>query len=120
MNPSSTVTSRPASPLVQQMTEQFARKLRERFGERVLSIRLFGSYAKGGAHENSDIDVAVVLDRLDWPTKREVIDIAVEVEEPWDFAISLMPATFDRATYELWREQERALVLDIEREGIPL
>jgi predicted nucleotidyltransferase len=102
------------------MTEQFAQNLRERFGERVLSIRLFGSYARGGAHEHSDIDVAVVFDRLDWPTKREAIELAVDVEEKWDFAISLMPTTFDRQTYELWREQERALVRDIETEGIPL
>ena len=104
---------------MREMTRQFAAKLRDRFGERVLSIRLFGSYAKGGAHEHSDIDVAVVLDRLDWPTKREAIELALDVEQDWDFAISLMPATFDRETYELWREQERALVLDIENEGIP-
>ncbi|HUP25495.1 MAG TPA: nucleotidyltransferase domain-containing protein [Thermoanaerobaculia bacterium] len=111
---------RPASPLVRQMTEQFAAKLRERFGERVLSIRLFGSFAKGGAHEHSDIDVAVVFDRLDWPTKREAIELAIDVEQESGFAISLMPTVFDRAKYELWREQERALVRDIENEGIPL
>ena len=102
------------------MTTSFAAKVRERFGDRVLSIRLFGSYAKGGAHEHSDIDVAVVLDRLDWPTKREIVELAVDVDEEWDFAVGLMPTVFDRATYELWREQERALVLDIENEGIPL
>lgn len=102
------------------MTGQYARKLRERFGERVLSIRLFGSYSKGGAHEHSDIDVAVVFDRVDWPTRREAIELAVDVEEMWDFAIRLMPTTFDRATYELWRAQERALVTDIETDGIPL
>jgi predicted nucleotidyltransferase len=120
MSSAPATASRPASPLVRLMTEQFAGKLRERFGDRVLSIRLFGSYAKGGAHEHSDIDVAVVVDHLDWPTKSEIIELAIDVEEAHGFAISVMPTVFDRARWELWRHQERALVRDIENEGIPL
>jgi predicted nucleotidyltransferase len=41
----------------------FADLVRKDFDVR--SILLFGSYARGTAHEYSDIDVAVVLDKLD-------------------------------------------------------
>ena len=31
----------------------------------VAGVVLYGSYARGAAHEDSDIDVAVIMDRLD-------------------------------------------------------
>ncbi len=37
---------------------------RSAFGDRLLYIGLQGSYLRGEAHENSDIDVMVILDRL--------------------------------------------------------
>jgi predicted nucleotidyltransferase len=77
----------PPVPLVQTVVARFAREPRQRYGAAVREVRLFGSFARGGAHEDSDVDVAVVL---------------------------------DQETYERWRAQERRLVMDIEREGVPL
>ena len=37
---------------------------RSAFGERLLYIGLQGSWLRGEAHENSDIDIMVILDRL--------------------------------------------------------
>lgn len=96
----------------------FVRELRRRFGAAVVEVRLFGSLARGEAHEESDVDVAVVLERLDWETRRQVIDLATDAGLPYDLRIS--PTLFDRETYERWRRHERALVMDIEREGVPL
>ena len=97
---------------------RFAKELRRRYGTAVLDVRLFGSFARAEAHEDSDVDVAVVLDRADWNTRRDVIDLATDVGLPSDLLIS--PTIFDRETYERWREQERPLVMDIERDGVPL
>jgi len=97
---------------------QFAGELRRRFGEAVIEVRLFGSFARSEAYEESDVDVAVVLAHADWNTRREVIDLATDVGLPLDLLIS--PTVFDRETYERWREQERPLVMDIEREGVSL
>lgn len=92
--------------------------MRERFGEAVVGLRLFGSYAQARAHEDSDVDVAVVLEQADWQTRKEVIDLATDTGLEHDLLLS--PAIFERSTYERWLEQERPLVMDIEREGVAL
>jgi len=104
--------------LARTAASRFAQELRGRFGEAVIDVRLFGSFARGEAGEESDVDVAVVLERADWTTRRDVIDLATDIGLPLDLRIS--PTVFDRETYALWRAQERPLVADIEREGIPL
>lgn len=106
------------SPALVETVARFARALRERFGESVSAVRLFGSFARGEAHEESDVDVAVVLEHADWRTRCEVIDLATDIGLAVDICIS--PAIFDRATFERWRQQERPLVMDIERDGVPL
>lgn len=110
------VTAPPS--LVRSVAARFAQELRRRYGDAVLDVRLFGSFARGGADEASDVDVAVVLESVDWKTRRDVIDLATDTGLPHQLLLS--PTVFDRKTYETWRRQERALVLDIEREGIPL
>ena len=49
---------------------------RAAFGERLLYVGLQGSYLRGEAHENSDIDVMVILDRFsvqDMDQYREIL-----------------------------------------------
>lgn len=108
----------PVATVIDTALAQFAGELRRRFGEAVVDVRLFGSFARSEAHEESDVDVAVVLEGADWSTRLEVIDLATDVGLPFDLLIS--PTIFDRKTYERWRQQERPLVMDIERDGVPL
>jgi predicted nucleotidyltransferase len=42
-----------------------AEELRELYGERLKQVLLFGSWARGDAHPESDIDLLVVLDRIE-------------------------------------------------------
>jgi predicted nucleotidyltransferase len=96
--------------------------LRERLvgllGPDLLALWLFGSFARAAAHEESDVDVAIVVTELDHARWRAIIDCGADVSLAHDLVIS--PMVFDRATYAHWRRQERPLVMDIEREGIPL
>ncbi len=39
----------------------FVDRLRQRYGDNLLRVRLFGSKARGDAHEESDFDLLVVL-----------------------------------------------------------
>ena len=81
-------------------------------------MRLFGSFARGRANEESDIDLAVVLQTVDWPTRGRVVDIATDVGLAHDVVLS--PTLFDRSTFQRWLDQDRPLVRDIESEGVEL
>ena len=97
---------------------QLAGALRERYRDTLLDVRLFGSCARGEMREDSDVDVAVVLERIDWRTKCDVIDLSTDIGLAHDVLLS--PTVLDRATFERWRAQERPLVMDIERDGVSL
>ena len=84
----------------------------------MIEIRLFGSHARATAHEESDVDVAVVLNRAGWKIRSDIMDLASDIGLEHDLTLS--PTVFDAETYERWRVQDRALVRDIEHEGIRL
>jgi predicted nucleotidyltransferase len=92
------------------------RELASSLGETPIDVRLFGSYARADADEDSDVDVLVVLEHVDWATRGRVIDRAADIGLEHDLLLS--PLVVDRATWELWRRQERLLAREIERDGI--
>lgn len=47
--------------------ENFTEKINNSFPERIVFIGIQGSYARGEASENSDIDVVVIFDTLSYP-----------------------------------------------------
>ena len=104
--------------LPRRAAHRFAGALRERYGEALVDVRLFGSCARGEMREDSDVDVAVVLRAVDRRTKRDVIDLASSIGLEHDVLLS--PTVLDQETFERWRAQERLLVIDIEREGLLL
>jgi uncharacterized protein len=98
--------------------EAYAARLRAIFGERLRELRLFGSYARGEAGEDSDIDVLVLVDGLTdleiGVAAGEVAYIAIETGLP----LAPLPMSTDRL--ELLRRSERLLARDLDEEGIPL
>ena len=88
------------------------------FGADLIDMRLFGSYARGHANEESDVDVFVLLRTAGWRERKAVLDIAGDLFAESGLLVS--PTVFDVARYEEWRRQQRPLVMDIEREGVRL
>ena len=60
---------------------EFARLARHRLGDRIRSVILFGSRARGDAHENSDYDIVVVVDRRSTESRATLLDITVDLLE---------------------------------------
>ena len=46
---------------IQPILREFKQALQEIYGERLAKVTLFGSYARGNFHEESDVDLLVVL-----------------------------------------------------------
>ena len=107
-----------AQPGPRDAARQFAGALRERYRNALVDVRMFGSCARGEMREDSDVDIAVVLERVDWRTKCDVINLSADVGLAHNVLLSA--TVLDRATYEHWRAQERPLVMDIERDGVAL
>jgi predicted nucleotidyltransferase len=93
--------------------------LKARFGSRLLELAVFGSYARGEAQEESDVDVLVVVEGLDDRERREVIDLAYDAgaaeREHW---VGLSPLVYSAAQAADLRARERLLFRDIDRDGI--
>jgi predicted nucleotidyltransferase len=94
--------------------EEFRDRLRALLGDRLRDLRLFGSHARRQAHEESDIDLLVLVDRLDEETWQSVIDMAHAIS-PW---ISPMVEDFER--YHAPRSRATAIYEDIRRESVRL
>jgi antitoxin ChpS len=56
----------PDDVVVNQAIQDYARAVRDAYGERVRGIYLFGSRARGDHTPESDADIAVVLEDGDW------------------------------------------------------
>ena len=99
----------------------YRRALEQVFGDRVGSVRLFGSRARGEARPESDIDVVVVLCA---PTEPERAETAIDLAwETWRGTAPDGPPLSPL----IWSEEEadrlsreRRIALDIRAEGIPV
>jgi predicted nucleotidyltransferase len=92
------------------------RRLLPRFGERLELVRLFGSYARGDAHEESDVDVLVLVRGLTRPEKIAVIEAAGELGLAAGRSVSAL--AMDAEEFQKLRTLEARLALDIDREGV--
>jgi predicted nucleotidyltransferase len=108
----------PLPPSLRPALSAYERQLRSIFGERLRELRLFGSYARGEAHEDSDVDILVLVDGL---TDREiglVSDEATRVLIATGFPLAPLPMS--TAELEALRRGERLLARDLDAEGIRL
>lgn len=88
-------------------------KLREAFGERLLFVGLQGSYGRGEATENSDLDAVVILETLginELETYRDVVSSMPDADKACGFVSG-------RAELAAWPKHE---IFQISRETVPL
>ncbi len=57
---------------------------------KLIDFRVFGSTARGSQDRESDIDILVVLDRVDRQIEEELFDIAYEIELKYDCLIDII------------------------------
>ncbi|WP_324735516.1 nucleotidyltransferase domain-containing protein [Thermococcus sp. SY098] len=89
--------------------EAFLEELRDKFGDRIEEIIVFGSYARGDYDEESDIDVLIVGNVL----FDDVVDISTKVLLKYGELIS--PIVISP---EEFRRRNDSFIRTVKREGI--
>jgi len=91
--------------------------LQKRYGTKLKSIMLFGSYARGEQMVGSDIDIAIILDEFSHACTEieRTGDIVSSLSLKFDTLISLVPIK-----EQDWNKKRTGLILNIKRDGVAL
>ncbi|MDT0632848.1 nucleotidyltransferase family protein [Rubrivirga litoralis] len=92
------------------------RRLEAHYGDRLVRAVLFGSYARGEATEESDVDVLVVLGgEVDaWEEGKPLSDISVDLM--FEFGPALSIVVVDEALYE----RNWSFIQNVREDALPL
>ena len=98
-------------PLVRRLKARLA----EAYGDRFAGVVLYGSYARGEAGPDSDVDVLVVLNGPvnRWAEIGQLVDVAIEVEDGTGEMLSLLARSADDV-----EAAATPLLRNVRREGI--
>jgi predicted nucleotidyltransferase len=98
--------------------QELKRSLESFLGDQLVNMVLFGSMARGDYHDESDMDVAVIVRGLTRKLKGQILDEVAELELEHHMPLSAL--VFSEEEFNHLKKRERRIALDIEREGIPL
>lgn len=86
--------------------------------EQVIQIRLFGSKIRGKSHDDSDIDILIVVRERTQSILDTIADISLKVDLEYDVNISLI--IFSIEEFDQNRIWETEFIQNIQREGVSL
>lgn len=99
---------------VRRIVEELIQELDMRFGNRVKSVILFGSYARGEGEEESDVDVLVIGNvSLD-----EVLQVTYPIFLKHGTYIS--PLVIDGDHFEMLKAEKSGFIENVLKEGVVL
>ena len=98
--------------------KEFCTAVKKTLGNDLVSLRLFGSKAKGEARRDSDIDLAVVVRRRSSRVWDRVLDAAFYTNLKWEIYIS--PRVIESRALKDPKWRVTGFVRNLEREGIAL
>lgn len=92
-------------------------RLRQRYGDDLLRVVLFGSKARGDFDDECDLDVLVVVRAKDyWRCWREITDLTSHLF--FEIGVSILAMVRDEARCEWWAAHRAPIYNSIQREGI--
>ena len=97
---------------------RFKEALQALVGDNLLSLRLFGSRARGEGTVESDLDVLVVLRHKERAICRRIVEAALEIDLA--YGTNLAATILSAAEYQENRDYETPFYRNVEREGVPL
>lgn len=103
-------------PIIHQIANEYKSNLRDLYGNELVELILFGSYARGDFRKESDVDFAVVLKK---PTVRPADEIlktspiSVQLELKYGMMLSTLPVSMEKKQNSM-----QGVYQDIRKEGI--
>jgi len=105
-----------ADTKLKKILKEFRTKTEKLYGRRLKDIILYGSWARGEANEESDIDLLLVLKGNVVPGKEidRMIDVITEINMKHGVLISIHPIS-----EEDFLTLNSPLLINVRREGVP-
>jgi predicted nucleotidyltransferase len=107
-------------PAVEEALGRFREALRARYGDRLVQLKLFGSFASGDAWEESDADVLVLLRGATRADADEVVALADQSGFVGGGFVPISPFVRTPEAFEELRRRELRIAQDIDQEGLAL
>jgi predicted nucleotidyltransferase len=99
---------------IEAISKELADGLRQIYGPKLREIVLYGSWARGEAGEESDVDYLVVLDDYEGFSKElnRIVEVSAELGLKHDVFVSAQPIKWER-----YRNAEEMFLEEVRREG---
>jgi len=101
---------------IREVLARLKQGLSDLYGERLKGVYLFGSYARGEADKESDIDVLIVLDRVDNYSQEidRTSELVAQLSLECDKSISCVYVSEER-----WKGEETMFLINVRKEAVP-
>ena len=110
--------------LLNRILNDFTVRVKKQFGSELKEVILYGSYARGDYDEESDVDIAIMLDITHEAAsssyyRKPVVDILYEIDQEYGYAVLLSPVILSFSFFNDWKGA-MPFYQNIERDGVIL
>ena len=98
------------------IVREFRRCIEHRFPEQSPQVVLYGSYARGDSHVDSDIDLLVVIRDDDWRVADRIREAGYDMDDSIDYRLSIVVVSRDH--YERLKLGGYQFVRNVEADGV--
>lgn len=105
---------------MQQLIQQYVSNIHDIYGSHLRQIILYGSYARGDFHPDSDIDIMILLDLSDIDIKKyrhQLSDMTFDFN--MDYDVDIKPIAKNEEHYRKWVDNY-PFYSNVNREGVRL
>lgn len=102
------------------IVKELKRRLREKAGDRLQAVIVYGSRAWGEAGPDSDLDVAVIVRGLIPDLEVALQEAAYQVMWDFDFTPIIALKVFDADSFAAYQEKGFSFYRKLSREGLAL
>lgn len=101
---------------IKEILKEFKKEIEKLYGKRLKDVILYGSWARGEATDESDIDLLIVLEGRVIPGKEidRMINIITEINLKYRVLISVYPVS-----EQDYSTVKSPLLINVRREGVP-